>query len=177
MKQRIKEHIKNDDWCDKENYKVEYIEENIVSRTDAEYFEAHYISLFKTDQYYNKSKTGWGISTFLPVRNDWIEYKDRPLEFKELKIHKTQEKEFRHNSKPILQFDKNKKLVKHYNSIKEASECTEFTRCLIVMCAKSNMKRFVSTDEYGSGISMTWEESWADHFNETGRSFYYFKFA
>ena len=68
--QRIKEH-ERDDWYKKSEWYIEYISENITTRTDAEYFEAHYISLYKTDQYYNIKKSGWGVSNYLPERNDW----------------------------------------------------------------------------------------------------------
>lgn len=71
LKQRIKEHEK-DDWYNKSEWIIEYISANIDNRTDAEYFESHYISLYRTDRYYNKSKAGWGISNYLPDREkDW----------------------------------------------------------------------------------------------------------
>lgn len=75
LQQRIYEHEKNDNWCKNGDFTIEYIEENINSRTDAEFFEAHYISLYGTDKYFNISKGGWGISSFLPNReNDWKKY-------------------------------------------------------------------------------------------------------
>jgi predicted DNA-binding transcriptional regulator AlpA len=74
LQQRLEEHLKNDEWCDG-NYKIEYICENINTRTDAEYFEAHYISLYKTDRYFNCKKVGWGTSNFLPNKEkEWKEY-------------------------------------------------------------------------------------------------------
>ena len=77
--QRILEHEKNDEWCKKGQFRIEYITENILSRTDAEYFESHYISLYETDKYYNTKKSGWGVSSFLPERDDWILF--NPLDF------------------------------------------------------------------------------------------------
>ena len=75
LAQRINEHLKYDDWCQGKKWTIEYIEENINTRTDAEYFEAHFVSLYGTDKYYNKAKAGWGVSSFLPNReNDWVEY-------------------------------------------------------------------------------------------------------
>ncbi len=71
LEQRIKEHEKYDSWCKNKEWNIEFITENINSRTDAEYFEAHYISLFNTDKWYNVKKAGWGISEYLPNRNDW----------------------------------------------------------------------------------------------------------
>ena len=74
LEDRIREH-KSDDWCKCRRWKIEYINENIITRTDAEYFEAHYIALFGTDKYFNIKKSGWGTSSFLPDRtNDWILY-------------------------------------------------------------------------------------------------------
>lgn len=75
--QRIKEHQYNDSWCINKKWKIEYIKEDINTRTDAEYFEAHYISLYQTDKYFNTSKAGWGVSSFLPNReDDWVIYKE-----------------------------------------------------------------------------------------------------
>lgn len=88
--QRLSEHEKNDDWCYKRKWKIEYITADINSRTDAEYFESHYISLYETDKYFNIKKSGWGVSAFLPDReSEWKEYKiyfdDEFIKFKEEK--------------------------------------------------------------------------------------------
>ena len=75
LTQRIYEHQRNEEWCKNRSFTIEYIEENINTRTDAEYFESHYISLYGTDKYFNEKKIGWGISSFLPNReNDWKVY-------------------------------------------------------------------------------------------------------
>ena len=75
LTQRVYEHQRNDDWCKSGSFTIEYIEENINSRTDAEYFESHYISLYGTDKYYNDKKSGWGVSSFLPDReSEWKKY-------------------------------------------------------------------------------------------------------
>lgn len=71
LQQRIREHERNDSWCRNRKWRIEYITENINTRTDAEYCEAHYISLFGTDKYYNVKKAGWGVSSFLPHRDNW----------------------------------------------------------------------------------------------------------
>lgn len=73
LAQRLIEHqtepkFKNHEWI------IEYIYEDITTRTDAEYYEAHFISLYQTDKHLNVSKAGWGVSKFIPERNDWIEY-------------------------------------------------------------------------------------------------------
>lgn len=75
LQQRLYEHEKYDEWCKNGDFTIEYIEENINTRTDAEFFEAHYIALYKTDKYFNISKSGWGVSSYLPNReNDWKKY-------------------------------------------------------------------------------------------------------
>ena len=75
LARRIYEHQIYDEWCKNGDFTIEYIEENINSRTDAEHFEAHYIALYETDKYYNVCKSGWGLSSFLPNReNDWKQY-------------------------------------------------------------------------------------------------------
>lgn len=74
LSQRIEEH-KKDDWYQGTEWEIRYLTEDITSRTDAEYFEAHYISLYGTDKYFNKSKAGWGVSKYLPDREDeWVLY-------------------------------------------------------------------------------------------------------
>lgn len=74
LSQRIAEHEK-DGWYQGIEWEIRYLTEDITSRTDAEYFEAHYISLYGTDKYFNKSKAGWGISKYLPDReNEWVLY-------------------------------------------------------------------------------------------------------
>ena len=40
LDQRIKEHAIKDEWCKNSEWKIEYIETDIDSRTDAEYMEA-----------------------------------------------------------------------------------------------------------------------------------------
>lgn len=83
LRQRIKEHELYDEWCKNKLWKIEFLTEDIDTRTDAEYFESHYISLFKTDRYYNIKKANWGVSSFLPTRDNWQVYdteKDKEIE-------------------------------------------------------------------------------------------------
>ena len=75
LKERVEEHLKKDSWCWLSPYKVEYIEGDF-SRTDAEYIESHLISLYQTNQYYNRSKTKWGISKYIPDIEDKWQYYD-----------------------------------------------------------------------------------------------------
>ena len=75
LKDRVREHKYNDVWCKDADWLIQYITSNINTRTDAEYFESHYISLYGTDKYYNEKKSGWGVSNYLPDREkDWIDY-------------------------------------------------------------------------------------------------------
>ena len=69
--QRIKEHENYDGWCKGIEWKIEYLEEFVDTRTDAEYMEAHYISLYETHKYYNIKKAGWGVSRYIPFRDNW----------------------------------------------------------------------------------------------------------
>ena len=103
--QRIAEHSKYDAWCKGKEWKIEYISENIHSRTDAEYMEAHFVSLFRTGNWYNTAKADWGVSRFIPIHDNWqlfdieretlvdklrkeVEYKNSYISFLEDKIEK-----------------------------------------------------------------------------------------
>lgn len=70
LEQRLNEHKYNDDWCKNGSWIIEYIEVN--NRTEAELYEAHYIAVDKTYNYFNKAKANWGKCSFIPNRNnDW----------------------------------------------------------------------------------------------------------
>lgn len=60
--------------CNENIARIQYITVN--SRTDAEYIESHLISLYGTDKWYNKSKSGYGVSSFLPKEFKWLDYND-----------------------------------------------------------------------------------------------------
>lgn len=62
LKDRIIEHCKKDVWSHG-YFRVEYIE--LQSKTDAEYLESHFISVYQTDKYFNKAKKEWGKSALL----------------------------------------------------------------------------------------------------------------
>lgn len=81
LQQRIREHSYFDAWCKSSKWLIEYYSSNITTRTDAEFYESHLISLYKTDKYYNKSKSGWGVSHFLPEipENAWKIYTNNNL--------------------------------------------------------------------------------------------------
>ena len=65
LKDRIIEHYKKDVWSHG-YFRVEYIE--LQSKTDAEYLESHFISVYRTDKYFNKAKKEWGKSALLENR-------------------------------------------------------------------------------------------------------------
>lgn len=70
--QRIQEHYLYDDWCKNKRWKIEYIV--IDNKTDCEGLEGHFISLYNTGKWYNKSKVKWGISKIYSMINwEWIE--------------------------------------------------------------------------------------------------------
>lgn len=76
---RIYEHAYNDWWCIGRDWKIEYTETPINTRTDAEYMEAHFISLYHTgsdEGGYNIRKNGWGVSSFIHTEWNWKEYTD-----------------------------------------------------------------------------------------------------
>ena len=72
--------------------------------------------MYQTDKYFNVSKAGWGVSSFLPNReNDWVEFIQKPITLKQnlSDLRLTIMKEKRKLNK--LQFeieDKNKELDK-----------------------------------------------------------------
>lgn len=67
LEERLREHLQLDAWCNL-NFTIEYITEDINTRSEAEAFESHYISLYGTDKYFNSMKIGWGTNKYLPDR-------------------------------------------------------------------------------------------------------------
>lgn len=85
LEQRIYEHLLNDEWCNTD-FTIEYITEDIDNRSEAECFESHYISLYRTDKYFNKAKSDWGINKYLPDREkDFLVY-SLPFSNDEIKV-------------------------------------------------------------------------------------------
>lgn len=60
---RIKEHAKSDFWTVNEEFKIEQFE--CDTRSEAEAWESHLISLYDTSKYYNTFKKDWGLISFL----------------------------------------------------------------------------------------------------------------
>lgn len=76
LRQRIGDHAREKKFRNK-RWKIEFFSADINTRTDAEYYEAHFISLYGTDKWLNKSKAGWGISTVLSREQVvWLEWFD-----------------------------------------------------------------------------------------------------
>ena len=69
LQKRIQDHLYNDEWCKNGNWKIEYFE--CETKSEVEAFEAHLIALYKTEKYFNKVKSGWGINRFLPDVENW----------------------------------------------------------------------------------------------------------
>lgn len=69
LSRRIHEHEISDDWCKGRNWYVEYFECDTQSEVEA--FEAHLISLYHTDRFFNIKKAGWGINKYLPDVEKW----------------------------------------------------------------------------------------------------------
>ena len=132
LNQRIKEHSQNDVWCRDKEWEIEYICEDINSRTDAEYFEAHYISLYGTDKYFNERKSGWGVSSFLPNReNDWKKY---DVAHRKVIPNKT-----------ISEIDMAKILTDKLFSLEDDKDRLNFGKSL---CVKKNKNVIKSDEEY-----------------------------
>lgn len=70
LEERLREHNKKNEWSEG-HYKIDFFAVN--NRTDAEAYESHLIAKYNTQNYYNKAKTGWGISDYLPEQK-WVHY-------------------------------------------------------------------------------------------------------
>lgn len=74
LKNRIKEHSKYDN-MKLENYDIYYFD--VETKADAEVWEGHLITYYGTQERLNKSKSNWGLCTFLKGQEDsidWIKY-------------------------------------------------------------------------------------------------------
>lgn len=72
LSQRINEH-KRDYWYS-EDYKVEYIAFEDISKSDLNALEGHYICEYETYKWFNESKNDWGKSKLASLySNEWIE--------------------------------------------------------------------------------------------------------
>lgn len=71
LEDRLKEHRTKHEWAHG-NFSIDYI--IVDSRTDAEAFESHFITYYQTYNYYNKAKSDWGLSVYLPNKVNWKHY-------------------------------------------------------------------------------------------------------
>lgn len=113
LKQRIKEHEREPIF---QGYKwiIEYIDTEVETRTDAEYLEAHYISLYETYKYLNSTKNGWGISKYIPERLDWKVYDiEKDILYDEI-IYKKNEKLQKENKRLNKEIDYLEKEIERY---------------------------------------------------------------
>lgn len=67
---RFEQH-ERDPWYVKDKYDIYFSE--VETQTDAEALEGHFISLYGSNKYHNKAKTGWGECSFAPLVT-WKKY-------------------------------------------------------------------------------------------------------
>lgn len=70
LKQRVSEHYARDAWCKQSTFRIEYFE--CRNKTEATALENHFISLYKTYKYYNKTPNNGKLS-FVP-QIEWKQY-------------------------------------------------------------------------------------------------------
>ena len=63
LRARLVQHRTLDDWATASEYKIQYFE--VETQSDAEVWEAHLISEYKTYNYYNIKKSSWGLCSYL----------------------------------------------------------------------------------------------------------------
>ena len=71
LQKRIYEHSKNDLWCQGTSWKVQYI--TVKTKNDALALEGHFICLYGTDKWFNKSKTTLGLLSFYNETPNWVD--------------------------------------------------------------------------------------------------------
>ena len=151
LRDRVIEHLRRDMWSHG-NFKVEYFITN--SRTDAEFFEAHLIALYKTYKYHNVAKKDWGISEYLPKIINWnnyIEYDCLSLDefyesFKNIKDSKENDKCNKVN-KPVNMYDiYTRKLIRQFLNSEDAEMQTGLNRNKIIDCC--NRRLYTVDKEY-----------------------------
>lgn len=121
LRQRVYEHKKYDEWPSTADWKIEYIEMPNGSRTDAEYLEAHLISLYGTHEWHNKAKSGWGVSDYLPKDFEWRLYDDSKP--KVIKV----EKQSNNIERNKIKLEKLEKLYSLIESYKEEERVANFS--------------------------------------------------
>lgn len=70
LEKRIYEHSYNDSWCHGKSWKIEYI--TVPTKNDAHALEGHFIALYGTNRWYNKSKTTLGLLSFVKNDFEWV---------------------------------------------------------------------------------------------------------
>lgn len=141
LRERIIEHFRREIWSFG-NYKVDYFTVN--SRTDAEFFEAHLIALYKTFNYHNVAKSDWGISEYLPDTINWIEYMQYNClnlnEFYQIKSNNQNSEIFQKERKGVNMYDiYTRKLIRKFENSYEASKYTGLSEQKILSCCRRNI--------------------------------------
>lgn len=70
LEKRIYEHSYMDEWCQGKTWRIEYI--TVPTKNDAHALEGHFIALYGTSKYFNKSKTTLGLLSFVKRDFKWI---------------------------------------------------------------------------------------------------------
>lgn len=126
IERRIKQHT--EEWAQQSNYRIEYFECN--NRSQAEAYESHLIALYNTSDWYNKSKSGWGIiSEFSQTKYQWCEFLPSKVKTSTIKIV---DKDSKKKSNSSIKKRNNKTEVAHSNGIYEFLDKTKeyFDKCL-----------------------------------------------
>lgn len=87
---RVKEHANNEKWCVGKTWRIEYI--TVPTKNDAHSLEAHFIELYGTKRWFNRSKTELGILTYYKENPKWEVYDSNySVEQKEIADNKGRE--------------------------------------------------------------------------------------
>ena len=64
-------------WYSKGDWVISYVK--VPTQTDAEMLEAHLIEYYDTAKFYNRAKSGWGLSSYLPDAEEmeWIQVESK----------------------------------------------------------------------------------------------------
>lgn len=70
---RIREHFNEDEWARSHNWKVEYLE--VKTKGDAHALEGHFITFYKSYDWFNKAKADFGLLSFVDGNAfEWKEF-------------------------------------------------------------------------------------------------------
>lgn len=124
----VREHYTYDEWTQNIEWRIEYFEIQNGTRTDVEFLEAHLISLYRTDKWFNKSKAGWGISSYLPTEFNWCEYVEDMTENAPM-ADKKKERELRMLEFSVSYFKEHEKRIAVAYAIRECLPEKDYKNC------------------------------------------------